>query len=31
LVIDNQTVGILVPIKTGKAPVGKFRAGEEIH
>jgi zinc protease len=31
LVTDNQTVGILIPIKTAKAPAGKFRPGQEIR
>jgi len=31
LVADNETVGILVPIKTGKAPAGHFRRGHEIR
>jgi zinc protease len=31
LVTNNQTVGILVPIKTGKAPAGRFRPGHEIR
>ena len=31
LVADNETVGILVPIKTGKAPAGHFRRGHMIR
>jgi len=31
LVADSRTVGILVPIKTGKAPTGRFQTGGEIH
>ena len=31
LVADNRTVGILVPIKTGKAPTGRFQPGREIR
>jgi len=31
LVADNETVGILVPIKTGKAPAGHFHRGHVIR
>jgi zinc protease len=31
LVADNRTVGILVPIKSAKAPAGHFPAGHEIR
>jgi zinc protease len=31
LVADNRTVGILVPIKTDKAPTGHFRPRQEIR
>jgi zinc protease len=31
LVAENRTVGILVPIKTAKAPTGHFRPGQEIR
>jgi zinc protease len=31
LVADSRTVGILVPIKTGKAPGSRFRSGQEIR
>jgi zinc protease len=31
LVADNRTVGILVPLKTGKAPAGHYRPGREIR
>jgi zinc protease len=31
LVADSKTVGILVPIKTAKAPTGRFRPGQEIR
>jgi zinc protease len=31
LVADNKTVGILVPIKTAKAPASRFRPGQEIR
>jgi zinc protease len=31
LVTNNQTVGILVPIKTGKAPAGHYRPGRAIR
>ena len=31
LVADNLTVGVLVPIKNGKAPAGHFQPGGEIH
>jgi zinc protease len=31
LVADSRTVGILVPIKTAKAPTGRFRPGQEIQ
>jgi hypothetical protein len=28
---DNRTVGVLVPIKSGKAPTGRFKMGQEIR
>jgi len=31
LVANNRTVGILIPIKTGKAPTGHFHPGGEIR
>jgi zinc protease len=31
LVADSRTAGILVPIKTGKAPTSHFRSGQEIR
>jgi len=31
LVADNRTVGVLVPIKTAKAPTGRLRPGSEIR
>lgn len=31
LVANNRTVGILVPIKTGKAKMSRFNTGGEIH
>jgi zinc protease len=31
LVAENRTVGVLVPIKTGKAPKGHFRPSREIR
>jgi zinc protease len=31
LVAHNRTVGILIPIKTGKAPAGHFQPGREIR
>jgi zinc protease len=31
LVPNNRTVGILVPIKTGKAPAGRYHPGREIR
>jgi zinc protease len=31
LVTDSQTVGILIPTKTGKAPAGRFHPGGEIR
>jgi zinc protease len=31
LVADSRTVGVLIPIKTGKAPAGHFRPDQEIR
>jgi zinc protease len=31
LVANNRTVGILIPVKTGKAPTGRFHPGGEIR
>jgi zinc protease len=31
LVADNRTVGVLVPIKSAKAPVGRFQTGQDIR
>ena len=31
LVADNRTVGVLVPIKSAKAPTGHFQMGHEIR
>jgi predicted Zn-dependent peptidase len=31
LVADNRTVGVLVPVKSGKAPTGHSRAGHQMR